>query len=124
MSDVFGAADVLVSLLERDAGVFSVPSKILSYMCAERALLAAVPAENLSARIIEAAGAGVVVAPDDWKGFCAGARGLMDDDVTRRGHARAAAAYARAHFDINGITDQFEAVIDGALRQTQHRRAA
>ena len=124
MSDVFGAADVLVSLLERDAGVFSVPSKILSYMCAERALLAAVPAENLSARIIEGAGAGVVVAPDDWKGFCAGARGLLDDDVTRRCHALAAGAYARAHFDIRTITDRFEAVIDRALPPKRHLRAA
>ena len=31
---VLGSADVLVAILEADAGVFSVPSKVLSYFCA------------------------------------------------------------------------------------------
>ena len=35
-SDLLGASDVLLALLEDDAGDFSVPSKILSYLCAAR----------------------------------------------------------------------------------------
>ena len=31
LPDVLGSADVLVAILEADAGVFSVPSKVLSY---------------------------------------------------------------------------------------------
>ena len=34
MSEVLGAADVLIALLEADAGVYSVPSKVLTYLCA------------------------------------------------------------------------------------------
>jgi glycosyltransferase involved in cell wall biosynthesis len=32
--NVLGSADVLISILEPDAGAFSVPSKVLSYLCA------------------------------------------------------------------------------------------
>ena len=115
MSDVFGSADVLIALLERDAGIFSVPSKILSYMCAERALLAAVPHENLSARIVAGSGAGIVVEPDDTVGFLTSARQLIDDDSRRNQHARSARAYARQHFAIETIADGFENVVVAAL---------
>jgi glycosyltransferase involved in cell wall biosynthesis len=114
MSDVFGAADVLVALLERDAGIFSVPSKILSYMCASRALLTAMPAENLAARIVQESGAGVTVEPDDTAGFCAAARRLIQDDSGRAGHARGAHAYATQHFDIDRIANRFENVVTAA----------
>ena len=115
MSDVFATADVLLAVLERDAGVFSVPSKILSYLCAERAILAAVPGENLSARIVRGSGAGVVVDPDDSQGFLGSAMQLMQDDTRRREHARCAGEYARDHFDIRTIADRFERVTAAAL---------
>ena len=53
LPEVLASADVLIAILEPDAGVFSVPSKVLSYHCAGRPILAAIPAENLAARIIE-----------------------------------------------------------------------
>ena len=34
LPEVLGSADVLVAILEAEAGAFSVPSKVLSYMCA------------------------------------------------------------------------------------------
>ena len=76
LSDMLGAADVAIALLEPDAGVFSVPSKVLSYFSAGRAILAAMPAENLAARLIAREQAGVVVAPDDIEGFVAAAMKL------------------------------------------------
>ena len=42
---------ILLTLLDADAGAFSVPSKVLSYLCAGRALLAAVPSDNLAAEV-------------------------------------------------------------------------
>ena len=74
MPDVLGSADVLVAILEADAGVFSVPSKVLSYLCAGRPLLLAVPGENLAAKIVVECGAGLVVEPSDLAGFCAAAK--------------------------------------------------
>ena len=46
LPDVLGSADVLVAILEPDAGVFSVPSKVLSYFCAGRPVLLAVPVKT------------------------------------------------------------------------------
>ena len=75
MPDVLGCADVLVAILEPDAGVFSVPSKVLTYLCAGKPLLAAMPAENLAARTIKRAGAGSVVRTEHNGDFlAAGAR--------------------------------------------------
>ena len=41
---MLASADVLVALLETDAGAFSVPSKVLTSLSAGRPILAAIPA--------------------------------------------------------------------------------
>ena len=43
MPEVLGSGDVLVAVIEREAGEFSVPSKILSYLCAGRPIVLAAP---------------------------------------------------------------------------------
>ena len=83
LPDVLGSADVLVAILEPDAGVFSVPSKVLSYFCAGRPVLLAVPRENLAAKIVVESGAGLVVEPSDLAGFCAAAQQLIDSPELR-----------------------------------------
>jgi glycosyltransferase involved in cell wall biosynthesis len=116
MPDMLAAADVLVAVLEADAGVFSVPSKVLSYHCAGRPILAAIPSLNLAARIIGKVGSGCCVEPGDLKGFIEGAATLRADARLREQQAAAARRYAEAHFDIRAIGDQFEQVFEKALR--------
>ncbi|HET7683428.1 MAG TPA: glycosyltransferase family 4 protein, partial [Marmoricola sp.] len=53
LPEVLGSGDVLVVLLEQDAGAFSVPSKTLSYLCAGRPILGLMPAENLAASLVQ-----------------------------------------------------------------------
>lgn len=113
--DILGSADVLVALLEPTAGTFSVPSKVLSYLCAGRPILAAIPRENLAARTIDRAGAGLVVPSTDEESFLVAAKQLRVDErlrVTQGGNAR---AYAEATFDTDVITDRFQAVIERAV---------
>ena len=43
LPDLLATADVTIGLLENDAGEFSVPSKVLSYLCAGRPILLAAP---------------------------------------------------------------------------------
>jgi glycosyltransferase involved in cell wall biosynthesis len=112
LPDVFGSAHVLLAILEGDAGVFSVPSKVLSYLCAGRPLLAAIPGENLAARLIRRSGAGLVVDPTDTAGFLAGAKRLLVEDSLRVEFGERARSYAEATFDIQSITDRFEAVFE------------
>ncbi|MEO8164125.1 MAG: glycosyltransferase family 4 protein [Betaproteobacteria bacterium] len=107
MDQVFASADVLLAILEPDAGAFCVPSKVLSYMCARRALLAAIPADNLAARIIADENAGLVVDPDDANAFVKAAQQLFEDPLLREKCGQAARGYAERNFLIDTIADRF-----------------
>lgn len=116
LPDVLGSADVLVAILEADAGVFSVPSKVLSYLCAGRPVLLAVPRENLAAKIVVECGAGLAVEPSDVGGFLGAAKQLIDSPELRRQCGEAARRYAEANFDIRRIGDRFEAILAGRAK--------
>lgn len=112
LPNILGTADVFLALLEPDAGVFSVPSKVLSYLCAGRPTVAAMPAENLSARILAQREAGVVVPAGDSDGFVAAAIDLLKDDRRRTSMGRKAREYAESRFEIGGVCDRFEKVFE------------
>ncbi len=114
LAEVMSSAAVLLAILEPEAGVFSVPSKVLSYHCAERPILAAIPRENLAARIIERNGSGVVVEPGDDEAFIGAAMALLDDAERRRAMGARARAYAESAFDITTITERFEHILTAA----------
>lgn len=113
--EVIGAADVLVALLEPSAGQFSVPSKVLSYLCAGRPVLGAIPQQNLAARTIEKAGAGIVVPPTDEEAFLLAAKRLRTEESLREQAGRQARAYAEAAFNTEVIADRFLDVICNSL---------
>jgi len=110
MPDVLASADVLVAILEPDAGVFSVPSKVLTYHCASRPILGAIPSTNLATRIISETQSGLCADPVDVSGFLRAARALWSDKGAREKHGKAARAYAEKYFDIKRIADRFEGI--------------
>jgi colanic acid biosynthesis glycosyl transferase WcaI len=119
LPQVLASADVLVSLLEPEAGVFSVPSKILNYLCAGRPVLGAMPLVNQASKTILEAKAGMVVEPTDGRGFLAAAKQL------RQGKAavtmgKAGRVYAQSHYAIESISQQFLKVFTRA-RQAARR---
>lgn len=111
LPDVLGAAAVLLAVLEPEAGVFSVPSKVLTYLCAGRPLLLAVPSENLAARLVVREGAGRVVPPGDADALTAAAAALLADADARAEMGRRARAYAERAFDVARLADAFEAIL-------------
>jgi glycosyltransferase involved in cell wall biosynthesis len=113
--DVLGAADVLVALLENDAGPFSVPSKVLSYFCGGRPVLLSAPPSNLSVRLVERAAAGLCVAAGNSQAFVAAADRLRAEPHTRAKFRAAARAYAENAFNISGVADRFEATFGKAV---------
>jgi colanic acid biosynthesis glycosyl transferase WcaI len=117
LPETLAGADVLIVILEADAGAFSVPSKVLTYMCVGRPILASVPATNLSARLIVDNDAGMVVDAGDIAGFLAAGRALAANHATRARQGRAARNYAEKIFNIVTIADQFERVIDQVKRR-------
>ena len=116
LPDVLGAADVLLAVLEPDAGSFSVPSKVLTYLCAQRPVLLAVPPTNLAARLVTHSRAGSVVAPDDAQGFADAAALLARSAPMRAEMGSRARAYAEATFDITRIADRFLDVFAGVAK--------
>ena len=108
LSDVLGTADVLIALLESDAAEFSVPSKILNYLCAERTILLSAPAGNLSVRVLDESAAGVWTSAVEAGDFVRQARRLREDGANTRRRGLNGRRYAEQHFDIEVIADRFE----------------
>lgn len=110
-SQVLASADVLLAVIESDAGQFSVPSKILSYLCAGKPIVLAAPRDNLAAEIIRQSGAGIVVDCEDMEGFRSAVKTLMDDSDLREKAGILARKYAEENFDIDRVTDRFETIV-------------
>lgn len=108
---VLASGDVLVGILEEEAGAFSVPSKTLSYLCASRPLLLAMPLENLAARITRDNRAGLTVAPGDLDGFLAAAGELHASAPLRSELATNARIYAEATFPIAKTAAVFDRIL-------------
>lgn len=108
--EVMGTADILIAILDKDAGVYSVPSKVLTYHCAGRPLLLSVPKENLSARLVEELETGIVVPPDENDSFLNAVKRLIGDEGLRQKYGKNARRYAESTFDIEKITDKFEKI--------------
>lgn len=117
LPEVMASGDVLVAILEPDAGVFAVPSKVLSYFCAGRPILAAIPENNLAARLIVREKAGLVASPGDEASFVSEAKQLAEDADLRARMGKNALDYARETFDIGAIADRFEAVFAVARKR-------
>jgi glycosyltransferase involved in cell wall biosynthesis len=115
ISEVLASSSMLVVLLNADAGIYSVPSKILTYLCAARPIVGAMPLRNLGARVIERVGVGKVVAAGDAEQFSDAVIGLLDDDDARRACGAAGRAYAECAFDIADITARFDEVLGRAV---------
>jgi len=112
MPNVLATADILVGILEEDAGTFSVPSKVLTYLCSGKPILLSVPEKNLSARIVKNTNAGIIVNPNNNKGFIDDAIKLLNDDELRNNLGKNARKYAEDTFNIKLIADKFCEIIN------------
>jgi glycosyltransferase involved in cell wall biosynthesis len=117
LSEVLGTGDVLVVLLEREAGAFSVPSKTLSYLCAGRPILGLMPRENRAAALIQEAG-GLVLPPDD-EALDTAAEWLVatySDAEERERMGEASRQLAEREFALAGCADRFERILERTRR--------
>jgi glycosyltransferase involved in cell wall biosynthesis len=117
LSDVLGSGDVLVVLLEQDAGAFSVPSKTLSYLCAGRPVLGLMPAENLAATLIARAD-GCVLPPlaQSLPAAAAWVGDVLDDTERRAAVGKAARVLAEQEFALARCADAFESILVSSIR--------
>ena len=115
---VLGCADTLVVLLEPEAGVYSVPSKTLACLCAGRPLLLAIPKENLAARMVREADAGLLADPDAEQQFVSHAREIRKNATLRARLGKNARAFAEREFDVDSVAIKFEAMFQQCARRT------
>ena len=111
LPNVLSTADVFIAILEPDAGIFSVPSKVLTYLCFKRPLLLSVPAENLASRIVSQNNAGKVINQNNVDMVIEKLDMLLKDSNLRKKMAVNALKYAESNFNINVIADSFEKII-------------
>jgi colanic acid biosynthesis glycosyl transferase WcaI len=113
--EVLASGDILLAMIDAEAAGFSVPSKILSYLAAGKPIVASIAADNDAAVMIEAARAGIVVAPGEHMGFCAEALRLSADRPLRQSLGRNARVFAEDAFAIDGIATHFEGIFRDLL---------
>ncbi len=79
LPEVLASGDVHVVPLRRGLGDVSVPSKTYSSLAVARPVVAAIDPGTEIPRLLQVAGAGVAVAPDEPESFAAAIRALVDD---------------------------------------------
>ena len=104
---VLGSADILLSILEKDAALFSVPSKVLSYLCAQKPMILSVPPNNLSAKIISETEAGYCVEPNNAAELVDKIKTLLSDGELSKKMGLNGRKYAEEHFKIAAIANKF-----------------
>ena len=111
LPEVLGSGDVLVVLLDKSAGAFSVPSKTLSYLCAGRPVLGLMPEENLAAQLIaEADGCVLPPAEDALDDAATWVTSVLRSTVRRRRLGLKARELAEREFALDGCATRFEEI--------------
>lgn len=122
LPDMLSGADILLVLLEEDAGVFSVPSKVLTYATMGRPICGSIPKGNLASHIMTRNEMGLVAAPSEPNALVAHVQTLLGDLGRRDAMGRNARAYAERTFDIDGITDAFEQIISSITSDSSSKK--
>ncbi len=112
LPEVLGSGDLLVAMLESNASVYCVPSKILTYYCAGKPSLLIMSKDNLAARITTENKLGFVIDPGDLQGLRSVIDSTLADPAKLSAYGLRARQYAEENFPIERITDQFLQVIN------------
>jgi colanic acid biosynthesis glycosyl transferase WcaI len=110
---VLASSDILVAVIEESAGKYSVPSKVLSYLCAGRPIVLAAPSNNLAAQLIRETGAGLISEPTDIEGFVRFAHSYLVSPEARETSGRAGRIYAEQTFQIDAVATAFSKIFEG-----------
>jgi glycosyltransferase involved in cell wall biosynthesis len=120
--DVLASADVLLAMVEADAGVLFVPPRVTDFICVGRPIVISAPRQNTAATSVRESGAGLVVAPGDAAAMKEAVLKYLDDSSLRQQAAAHGRSYAERTFDISDIAGRFERLFE-RLRSGPPRRA-
>jgi len=109
---VLASADVLLTLLESDAGIFSVPSKVWSGYCAGRTSLMVIPEDNLAAKKTKEINAGIVIPNDQSNLLSEKILYLNNNPDLCKIYGQNARNFAEENFRIEKNADRFETILN------------
>lgn len=112
LSHMLSGADLFVAIIEPEAGIFSVPSKVLSYLCVGRPIIGFIPEGNLARKIIERVEAGIVGDPQNPEGVLERLQPIFKNEALRLQMGKNARDFAEKTFDIEEIAGRFENVFE------------
>lgn len=116
---MLACADVLMAILEPDASKYSVPSKVLTYLCSGRAIFGVLPRDNSVAEILWGNHAGLVADPADRERVAGLVARLLNNEFQRKQLGTAGRLYAERAFCPDNAAERFEEIFD-----RQHLRPA
>jgi colanic acid biosynthesis glycosyl transferase WcaI len=112
LPDVLAAGDIHVVPLRRGLARSSVPSKTYSILAAGRPVVASVDEGTEVARVVEKAGAGLAVPPDDPDAFSHAIAALLDDPARARAMGAAGRAFVERWVSPAAVAERYEALFE------------
>ena len=112
ISEVLATADVHVIMLRKGLAHSSVPSKLYSILAAGRPVLASVDPGTEVARVLENAGCGEAVTPDDETAFITALRAMIDDPARRARMGAKGRAFVEDWFSASDAADAYGALLE------------
>ncbi len=122
LGELLATGDIHVVPLKAGLGSVSVPSKSYSIMAAGRPLVAAIDPGTAIPRILEQAGAGIAVPPDDPDAFVAALRRLLAAPFEGEAMGARGRAWVEAEASPAAVGAGYDRLIRG-LRRRRRRRA-
>lgn len=110
LPELLAAADVHLVPLRAGLARSSVPSKTYSILAAGRPIVASVDRGTEVARTVDAAGAGLAVAPDDPEAFTKAIRQLVENPVEARAMGEAGRRFVEGWASPAAIAESYEAL--------------
>ena len=104
---ILASADVLLSILENDAATYSVPSKVLTYLCSNRPIILSVSSDNLAVKIIEESNAGYFIEPGNTNQLVDKIKILSENPELQSILGRNGRIYAETNFNISKVGEKF-----------------
>jgi colanic acid biosynthesis glycosyl transferase WcaI len=111
LAQVYASADVGLVTLRKGMGRVSVPSKGYAIMAAGRPILAAVPSDSEICRLVEAAGCGLAIDPEDPPALASAILDLSAKPEELRRWGEHALRHVAANFDRPRLTQRYERLL-------------
>jgi colanic acid biosynthesis glycosyl transferase WcaI len=98
LPQMLAAADISLVTLDRRLGQLNVPSKTYNIMAGSRPVLAAVPPDSEIARLVQEAGCGVCVPPEDPKSMARAIKDLLSQPEELERYGKNGRSYVVANY--------------------------